>query len=319
MGCTSCDRQPSEGRTSFNALAQAYEEAHAQGDIDALLDLVYVGAGPAAEMNRRWFRTRFEHDLKRSLKRIRRTRLTRDQRDVLTHPTLKPRGNIEIEWTPPDPLTVTPASFYPYGKRDGIYYIAATGPEAIEEDLRAWSRGDDITIRQPGVRQRAELALSRWRNDMVDPEPILFWATHSRPDGRPSGVAFNFYDEDMDVVGFGVEERHTAPNGTVEILEEEYPVLLHLGAWNDVLNMFSVPISIRNAGQRVDTQQWARYTASEPFDAHAPKSREAWEATLPPVWVSRSEPNAVEVNVYVYDRAGHRSTPIPLLNSFRKD
>lgn len=302
---------------SFQALAQVYEEAHARRDIDALVEMVYVGDGPAAEVNRRCFRARFAGDLKKEIEAIRRTRLTYDDRDVLRHPTLKPRGNMRIDWVPDDEQTLGCATLYRYGKHNGVYYIVGTGPGAIEEELKDWTQGDHFTIKLPGVKQRAELALSRWRNKTVDPQPILFWATHSRPGKGPTGLGLDFYDEDMDVLGFGVEEHHINTNGTDEIYREEYPVYVHNRPWADVIYTVSVPIHIRSANERANVEEWDRYVRGDALDVNLRMSREDWEATLPPVWISRPEPNAVEVQVYLYDRAGHKSEPIPLQNGLR--
>lgn len=88
MGCSPRDESYEGQRTSFKALAQAYEEAHTRKDIDALLELVYVGNGPIAEVNRRTFRAHFDRDLQKNLRRIHRKRLTRDDREFLSYPNL---------------------------------------------------------------------------------------------------------------------------------------------------------------------------------------------------------------------------------------
>ena len=79
---------------------------------------------------------------------------------------------MRIDWVPDDEQTLGCATLYRYGKHNGVYYIVGTGPGAIEEELKDWTQGDHFTIKLPGVKQRAELALSRWRNKTVDPQPI---------------------------------------------------------------------------------------------------------------------------------------------------
>jgi len=88
LGCASCNRHNGEGRRSFNALAEAYKEAHGRKDADALIELVYLGSGPSAQMNLMEFRARFEYDLKQEIKRTSRRRLGRDDRQREKYATL---------------------------------------------------------------------------------------------------------------------------------------------------------------------------------------------------------------------------------------
>ncbi len=313
MGCNSCDRHHGEGRTSFKALALAYEEAHAQKDVDALLALVYVGTGPVAEVNRRRFRARFERDLTRNIERVRRTRIKRRDRDAFEFCALKARGLMTVDWVPWEEGIISSSNSYPYGKHDGVYCLVGTGPEAVEEELREWSQGDHRTIKLPGVKQRADLALSRWQDETLDSQPILFWSALTRPSGCPITLVLDFYDEDMDVIGFGVEERYINPTGTDEVRREKYPVYVHGLLWGNVINTVSVPVSIRDSNQRASVGEWDRYIRGSDIDVNIPMSREDWESTLPPVWVSRPDPNVVEVKVYLYDRTGQESEPVQLL------
>ena len=48
---SSCDQRGGEGRRSFGSLVQAYKDAHAREDIDALMELVHPGNGASAKMN----------------------------------------------------------------------------------------------------------------------------------------------------------------------------------------------------------------------------------------------------------------------------
>jgi len=80
-----------------------------------------------------------------------------------------------------------------------------------------------------------------------------------------------------------------------------------------------VPVDIRDADQQADKERWHSYMKGEGIDVNIPMSREYWEETLPSVLVSVPKPNTIEVNVYLYDRAGHKSEPVKLLSGIRED
>jgi len=140
--CSSCERHDGEGRRSFKALADAYKEAHDKKDVNALLELVYLGSGPSAQMNLIELRAKFEQDIEQEIKRISRKRLNREDRQRERHATLKPLGLMNIEWVTNDPNILTFRSFYCFGKCEGIYYLTSTGPGMVEEGLRALSEGE---------------------------------------------------------------------------------------------------------------------------------------------------------------------------------
>jgi hypothetical protein len=314
VGCSSCNRHDGEGRRSFNALAEAYKEAHDRKDADALLELVYLGSGPSAQVNLMEFRASFKQNLNEEIKRISRRRLGREDRKRQNYATLKPLGIMEIEWVTHDQNVQLYRSSYCFGECDGIYYLTGTGPGMVEEGLKALSEGEGPDGKIPGVRERAKLALSKWQNQDTDPEPILFWAGIAQP-GKALGLLF--HDEDMDVIGFGIDQYYVDANGTRQVLVEEYPVFVHF-QWSDVGPLKIVPMQVRNSGQRADKERWNSYMKGEGIDPNMAMSREYWMENLPPVWVSVPEPNVVDVNVYVYDRAGHRSESVRLLNPDRK-
>ncbi|MHC4540107.1 MAG: hypothetical protein ACYS74_10055 [Planctomycetota bacterium] len=276
--------------------------------------LVYPGSGPSAQMNLMEFKDSFQDDLKQEIKRISRRRLGRDERQHKKYATLKPLGMMEIEWVTHEETTEFHSSSYCFGRHNGTYYLLGIGPGMVEEGLKALSEGEGPDGKIPGVRERAKLALSRWQDQDINPEPILFWAGLARPGPV---IALNFFDEDMDVIGFAIEEHYVDANGTRQALVEEYPAFVHF-QWPDVGILKIVPMQVRDSGQRADKERWNSYVKAEGIDPNAPMSREYWTATLPPVWVSIPEPNILDVDVYVYDRAGHRSESVELLNPDRK-
>jgi hypothetical protein len=315
--CSSCDRNAGEGRRSFKSLAKEYKDAHAKKDVDAFMQLVYFGSGPVSEMTLRGAKANFEQDLEHDIKRITRARIERKDRDRVKYYTLKVLGSMKVEWITNDENTEF-YSYYFFGKFEGIYYFLVPGPGLIEEGLKALSEGGGIGGKFPGVEQRAKLALSKWRNQNVDPEPILFWAVLGRPVERPAVLWLSFFDEDRDVIGFGVEEYYVDANGTSQVRLEEYPVFAYRHLF-DVDAARIVPVDIRDADQQADKERWSSYIKGEGIDVNMPMSKEYWKETLPSVLISVPELNTVEVNVYLYDRAGHKSEPVELLSDIRDD
>ena len=175
--------------------------------------------------------------------------------------------------------------------------------EDLKETAKASNRGD--------VAQRCELCLSKWQNCTIDPEPILVRVVFGWVTGSGMHLLLDAYDEDKDVVGFGIREEYTNANGLKTVLTEEYPAFVHrVGA--EVLPPRLCPVQIRDAEQRKDAQRWGEYVKGEGIDVNSPRAIERWTETLPPVWISIPEPNKVDVYVYVYDRAGRKSEPFRL-------
>ena len=312
--CNSCERYDGESRRSFKALAKAYKEAHEQKDVNDLLELVYFGSGLSAQMNLKEFRASFECDIEEKIKRISRKRLKREDREREKYATLKPLGLLNIEYVTNDP-NILSFSSYCFGKHEGIYYLTSTGPGMIEEGLRALSEGEGPMGKIAGANERAKLALSRWQDQDINPEPILLWAIITQSN---NAIALEFYDEDMDVIGFGIEEHYIDANGIKQKLVEEYAVFTHT-QWSDVWRLKIVPIHKRDANQRLDKEKWNNYIKGEGIDPNTPMSREYWTETLPPVWVSIPEPNKTDAYVYIYDREGHKSEPVEMMVPEPKD
>jgi hypothetical protein len=164
------------------------------------------------------------------------------------------------------------------------------------------------------VGQRYELALSKWQNHTVDPEPILINAGLGKPRVLPVFVGLITFDEDKDVVGLGIKEEYAEVNGIKTTLTEEYPAFVHR-MQPDALCFRFFPVQIRDSDQRKNTQRWEEYVKGEGIDVNDVRVLKRWRETLPPVWVSIPKSNTVNVYVYIYDQAGHKSNPIKLLPS----
>lgn len=168
------------------------------------------------------------------------------------------------------------------------------------------------------VERHCEQALSRLRNRILDPEPILVTVQLRTVIKSGRYLLLDAYDEDKDVVGFGIREEYTDVNSLETVLNEEYPAFVHqMGT--EVLPLRLCPVQIRDDGQRKNEERWDEYVKGEGIDVSSPRARELWRETFAPVWVSIPEPNRVDVYVYVYDRAGHKSDPLKLPPPLREE
>jgi len=161
------------------------------------------------------------------------------------------------------------------------------------------------------VEEHCELALSRLRNRVLDPEPILVMPLLGRvtPSGRY--LLLETFDEDRDIVGLGIREEYNDANGLQTLLTEEYPAFVHRMS-SELLLSRPCPVKIRDGDQRKNEQRWDEYVKGEGIDVNSPRAIERWTETLPPVWISIPDPNRVDVYVYVYDKAGHKSDLVKL-------
>jgi hypothetical protein len=169
-----------------------------------------------------------------------------------------------------------------------------------------------------------ELALSKWQNGRMDREPIMLWAQLGKPIGMETkDLTFFTFDEDKDIVGFGIVEEYIDANGLRTTLTEEYETTAN-GPYppDEAVQAFAFQVQIRDAGQRKDVKQWNEYLDAKSRDVKAgrelPPVGKTWHA-MPPIWISMPEPNRVEVYVYVYDRQGHKSERIRVNNSIREE
>jgi hypothetical protein len=165
--------------------------------------------------------------------------------------------------------------------------------------------------------EHSELALSRLRNRVIDPEPILLIALLGRETGSGRYLHLETFDEDRDILGLGIREEHTDVNGLKTVLTEEYPAFVHRMT-SEVLLSRLCAVKIRDADQRKNAQLWDGYVKGEGIDVSSLQSRDYWIETLPPLWISIPETNRVDVYVYLYDKAGHKSDPVKLRAASRE-
>ena len=180
------------------------------------------------------------------------------------------------------------------------------------------------------VRQRAELAMSKWKNGIVDSKPILIEAYMLKAEGiEQIDLALTILDEDRDVIGFAIKEKPFSSNATPMILVEEYPAYIHCLPFT-ICDIHLVPIHIRVAHQQKDVKLWDKYLGIDYEGLFKEYERKHtlsddivypevfWEETFPPVWVSLPVPNKIDVSIWVYDKDGNKSEPVKLLNFLDK-
>ena len=195
--------------------------------------------------------------------------------------------------------------------------------------LEQWSRrpwpNDD--------KERLRYAINKYNNKMVDPVPILIRAVLSKriePEKCNLGIAI--LDEDKDLLGFAIREESKDPNGTVTVLEEDYPVFAHYPGFV-VANMYGFDISVRKDEKRKDENAWDDHLKMD-FDAQVSHLRsptsskdwmsddhsvgtykkvyKLWKSSIPKIFISRPNSDKLNISIYVYDRAGNKSNTIEL-------
>lgn len=172
-----------------------------------------------------------------------------------------------------------------------------------------------LTNMKPANRRIDELrrqALKNITNEVVDAEPILLKGVLVRAVGATEiHVGLIVVDEDHDLLGVGFREIVHGEDGHDEIrLEEEYPVFSHV-EWraSSQSETVRVPVRLRDSDQRKDMQAWDDYTDS-PADRIPISRLSSQRDTMPVMWVSLPESYRLDVEVYVYDRKGHKSEPL---------
>ena len=163
------------------------------------------------------------------------------------------------------------------------------------------------------VKQRAAFALSKWENGTIDSEPILIIASLSRSEGIENiDITLNMYDENKDIAGICIKEQHTKPDGSQVVIEESYPAYVHSSFYSPI-DSVSVPVEIRTEDKLKNEQLWQDY-----IDRDIDWNEVSLHDVIPTICISIPEPNTVDVWIWVFDNAGHRSEPIKLLNFLRR-
>jgi len=173
----------------------------------------------------------------------------------------------------------------------------------------------------PAAQERAKSALAQLNNGIVDTTPILIGAGLGADGSGEIHLGVTCFDEDEDLRGLRIKERHADPNGGTQVIDELYPVFAsYYTSPPYVAPAYSV--RIRTADQRKDESAWKDYMISvldelirwsvqkERTNIEDAVSKAPPKPTMPPVWISIPEPNQVRVSISAYDRAGHESESI---------
>ena len=157
-------------------------------------------------------------------------------------------------------------------------------------------------------KSRAKVALQKWKNDKLDPEPILIRPGLVQPqDSNDIYLAIEASDEDNDIVGILVREKHVKSNEQVIFIEEEYPFFENQQVIPAGVHI--IPVMIRKNNERKSEKHWKIFT--DIGISH--------KDLLPFVWISIPVPGKIEVEVSVYDQKGHKSAPVFLENYLDQD
>ncbi|KPK72763.1 MAG: hypothetical protein AMJ79_15520 [Phycisphaerae bacterium SM23_30] len=186
---------------------------------------------------------------------------------------------------------------YKKNMKDGISSIAI---EVIEKQLKS----SKYTSYE---RSRVETVLNNWKNGTIDPEPSLLYAYLTKYKGDTI-LYLRISDEDGDIVGLGIKERHQDPNEGITIIKEEYPVYVHFTA-PPSFSTELIPVKLRNKKERKNKEQWNQFT----------KLGLNHQKPMPIIWVSEPIPDKLEVSIWIYDKKGNKSDLIPIVNHLHED
>lgn len=158
-------------------------------------------------------------------------------------------------------------------------------------------------IQSPRTSNRAKSlagkALDGWNNRILDPRPILIYAGYYG-DGYDGYVRLTLImsDEDADIAGISVREVHRQSDGKEQVIQEEYPLFVRSSIGHHQLVKFTK----REHEERKDYGSWNTYVQNATWG----------EDSTPNVWISLPRTTQIDVEIQIYDRAGHKSESVPL-------
>lgn len=190
-----------------------------------------------------------------------------------------------------------------------------TGCKDKDIDINALRRDSSIKyckslLDNPKISVRtkdlASLALKNWEKKVSNPNPILIRALlGTTRDESKTYLCLGISDGIGNVIGIGIRERHIQSNGEVAIIEETYPAF-EFGELRKTSDRL-VPVVIRKNNERKSDIEWDDYLKSKPLSKNLSTKR-----PIPELRVSIPKPGNIEVEIWIYDRAGHKSETIPL-------
>ena len=202
-------------------------------------------------------------------------------------------------------------------------------PDPNSEFLEKWSQKTWLTT---DSKERFKTAVALYNNKTVDSEPILLTAWLGRPNEGEPYLGLAIYDEQEDAVGCIIKETSTDPNGSVKIIDEDYPALIYY-PFHFTANTYPIPIKYRIKEKLKDNKKWEDYLKSDigtqiekmeinnssgdmtvDIEELVNKQIELWRTTLPAIYVSIPDPNVLTVEIQVYDKAGNKSNSVKLID-----
>ena len=173
----------------------------------------------------------------------------------------------------------------------------------------------------PDIQKLAKETLAELNNNVVNSYPTLVWAFLSSTYSEPK-LALLCYDEDRDILGFHLREKHEEPNGTIVTIDENYPVFVSALKPSTLNDCRAIKVQLRDEKQRKDEWAWLQYENQVLYpllDKYAIKGNILEPDTTikipdesPPIYISVPDPNHVHVEISVYDKAGNESDWIEL-------
>jgi len=149
------------------------------------------------------------------------------------------------------------------------------------------------------IKRLAKEVLLNRENSTIEREPVLISTSLLISAGEHKNfLTIGVSDEDGDLVGVSIREQRPRSGMDPLVVEEEYP--LFMGVPSKAANSYVFPVRIRQGNERKDESSWQTYI-----------ERGGWSSEyledMPPVWVSVPESGKIDLEVLLYDAAGHKT------------
>lgn len=133
-------------------------------------------------------------------------------------------------------------------------------------------------------------------NSTVEREPVLIFTCQVISAGKSRNfLTFGVSDEDGDLVGVSIREQRPRSDMGPLVIEEEYP--LFMGVPSKAANTYAFPVRIRQGNERKDESSWQTYIERGGGSLE----------DMPPVWISVPESGKIDLEIRLYDAAGHKT------------
>jgi hypothetical protein len=176
--------------------------------------------------------------------------------------------------------------------------------------------GERFDWHTPDINENYRLALEKYQNNRLDPEPIILFAMLREYPRNYYSLLVGIFDEDADLLGIIFKEESREPYSTVNTIEEKYPLFVYEPSPN-MNKIYRIPVSIRTDNQRKDEKSWEDYLSKDLGYLREQADNygiiDQWKETLPIVWISNPEAGDVTVWIQLYDKAGNKSNFVKLI------